>query len=271
MGFLVVVDAAVSSPGEAFFLKDIFMRKQSYKLIIAALAMSTAAISMPAFAQDAEAEAAGPITVSGGATVVSDYRFRGVSLSAEQPTLQGTATVSHESGFYVGAWGSGLADGTPYGGSEIDIYAGWGGDVAGLKVDANVTQYTYPNQTGSGAVDYLELLGSVSKDIGPLNAKVGVGFVPKQSGYGNFSGVYVSHDPAAGTPNTPFTVKAHVGYNKSDFSVDTESLDYSFGLDTTWKALTLGISYVNTTVKPNLAKETLGADGAVLFSLGAAF
>jgi uncharacterized protein (TIGR02001 family) len=252
------------------------MRKQLFKLATASLALSAASFSMPAFAQEAAeaaeaAEATSPITISGGATIVSDYRFRGVSLSSEEPTLQGTFTVKHESGFYVGAWGSGLASGTPYGGSEIDIYGGWGGDVAGLTLDANVTQYTYPNQSGAAPVDYIEVLGSVAKDIGPVNAKIGVGFVPKQSGYGNASAFYLYNDYAVGIPNTPFTLKAHGGYNKSDFNADPKAFDYSIGVDTSWKALTLGVSYVNTTVKPKLLKEGLGADGAVLFTLGASF
>jgi uncharacterized protein (TIGR02001 family) len=248
------------------------MRKQFLNITSAVLALGVAAISMPAIAQDSAAqEPESSITISGGATVVSDYRFRGVSLSGEKPTVQGTATVSHSSGFYVGVWGSGLANGTPYGSSEIDIYGGWGGDVAGLKLDANVTQYTYPNQTGTAPVDYIEVLGSVAKDLGPVNAKIGVGFVPKQSGYGDTSNFYIYNDYAVGIPNTPFTLKAHGGYNKGDFNADPKAFDYSFGIDASWKALTLGVSYVNTTVKPNILKETVGADGAVLFTLGAAF
>ena len=239
---------------------------------LGALALVLAA--SPAFAQDAAeapAEDTSEFTITGGATIVSDYRFRGVSLSGEDATIQGTATIAHKSGFYVGAWGSGLASGTDFGGTELDIYAGWGGTVAGLTVDANITQYTYPDQTGASPVDYLELLASVSKDVGPVNAKLGVGFIPKQSGYGNSTAVYVYNDYALGIPNTPFKLKAHVGYNKSDFNFDNEAFDFSVGVDTTWKALTLGVSYVNTTVKPNLLKEAVGADGAVLFTLGASF
>jgi len=48
--------------------------------------------------------------------------------------------------------------------------------------------------------------------------------------------------------------------------------DYSVGVEATWKVLTFGVSYVNTDA-PRLGgyKESVGADGAVLFSLGAAF
>lgn len=240
-----------------------------------ALAQSEAAASEETTGQADEAEKteeeSSAFTISGGATVVSDYRFRGVSLSGEEPTIQGTFTISHKSGFYVGVWGSGLTSGTDFGGTEIDIYAGWSGEVAGLTVDANVTQYTYPNQTGNSPVDYLELLASLSKDFGPVNAKIGIGFIPEQSGFGDSSAIYLYNDYAAGIPKTPFTLKAHIGYNKSDFNFDPEAFDYSFGVDTSWKALTFGISYVNTTGSPGLVKELVGADGAVLFTLGASF
>src|SRR3546814_17452941 len=71
--------------------------------LVAATAMST-----PAFAQ--EEEAAGPLTLSGGIAVTSDYRFRGISLSNEKVAVQPTMTVSHQSGFYAGVWGSSLPD-----------------------------------------------------------------------------------------------------------------------------------------------------------------
>ena len=59
-------------------------------------------------AQDA-AEEASAITINGAATLTSDYRFRGVSQSDEGMAVQGGITIGHESGFYVGAWGSNLA------------------------------------------------------------------------------------------------------------------------------------------------------------------
>lgn len=247
------------------------------RITLAALSIFALASSVaPAFAQDAPAaepaaEETPAISITGGVTLVSDYRFRGGSLSGERPTIQGTATITHSSGFYVGVWGSGLANNTAFGSTEIDLYAGWGGTVAGLTVDANVTQYTYPQQTGAAPVDYIELLTSASKDIGPLNAKLGFGFIPKQTGYGNASAVYIYNDYALGIPSTPLKVKGHVGYNKSDFNLSPEIFDYSVGVEATYKALTFGVSYVNTDIKPRAFKEASGADGAVLFTLGASF
>jgi len=81
------------------------MRKSMLKFAAMSVAMSATAMSAPAFAQDEAAEASGPITISGGAAVVSDYRFRGVSLSDKDFAFQPYLTVSHESGLYAGVSG----------------------------------------------------------------------------------------------------------------------------------------------------------------------
>ena len=104
--------------------------------LVAATAMST-----PALAQ--EEEAAGPFTLSGGIAVTSDYRFRGISLSNEKVAVQPTLTVSHESGFYAGVWGSSLPDSPAYGKLELDVYGGFNTEIApGTTADIGVTWYT---------------------------------------------------------------------------------------------------------------------------------
>ena len=44
--------------------------------------------------------------VSGSVTLVSDYRFRGVSLSDEKPVAQFSVAYDHSSGWYAGMFGS---------------------------------------------------------------------------------------------------------------------------------------------------------------------
>ena len=105
----------------------------------ATLMTSTVLAATPAFAQD-EAAAPGAITVSGSVTLVSDYRFRGVSLSGGDPAIQGGIDLAHESGFYVGTWASSIDDGGTdlLGDVELDVYAGWSGEVSdGLTLDAS--------------------------------------------------------------------------------------------------------------------------------------
>ncbi|RYD54457.1 MAG: hypothetical protein EOP60_07560 [Sphingomonadales bacterium] len=235
---------------------------------LSALALATAAT--PAFAQD-QTEPAPAITITGSATVVSDYRFRGFSQSNEEAAIQGGFTVAHESGLYIGTWGSSIGFNN---GTEIDVYGGFTKQIAeGLTGDIGATLYLYPGSTNTSVIEpYVALTGT----LGPASLKTGVAWAPSgQVSLGKDSGVYVYSDLAVGVPNTPIKLKAHLGYSESDSflgGADGEVLDYSIGADFTWKALTLGVSYINTDAPRAFGyKEAIGADGAVVFSIGAAF
>jgi uncharacterized protein (TIGR02001 family) len=238
------------------------------KLTLGALML--AGTAAPAFAQEAEAPA-DPITITGSATVVSDYRFRGFSQSNEEAAIQGGFTVAHDSGLYIGTWGSSIGFNN---GTEIDVFAGFAKEVAsGLTADVGATLYLYPGSTDTSVIEpYFALTGTV----GPATIKGMVAWAPGgQDSLGDASAVYTSADLAVAIPETPLKLKAHVGHSWSDsflggYDGNSKVLDYSVGAEVTWKVLTLGVSYVNTNER-NPFKEAFGADGAVLFSLGAAF
>ncbi|MBX3595846.1 TorF family putative porin [Sphingomonas sp.] len=239
------------------------------KLTLGALML--AATATPAFAQDETAAPTDPITISGSATVVSDYRFRGFSQTNEEATIQGGFTVSHESGLYLGTWGSGIGFAN---GTEIDVFGGFATKVSsGVTLDVGATLYLYP---GTSSSSIIEPYASVSGDLGPASVKLGVAWAPGgQDSLGDDSAVYIYTDLGVGIPQTPLKLKGHVGYAKSDSflgGLDGDVFDYSVGAEVSWKALTFGISYVNTDA-PRLGgyKESVGADGAVLFTLGASF
>lgn len=240
------------------------------KIILGLSAVALTAVAAPAFAQE---EASDGITITGGAAIVSDYRFRGISQSNEEAAIQGFATVSHDSGFYVGFWGSSIGFN---GGTEIDAIAGYTTKLGGLTVDGGVTYYIYPGGT-TASTDSFEPYLSVSGDVGPANLKVGAAYAFEgQSALADNSVFYAFGDVKVAIPSTPLTVKGHLGYSTSDnFSAlvgDNDYIDYSIGVDATWKALTFGVSYVNTDVTKSFGvKEGIGADGAVLFSVTAAF
>ena len=235
---------------------------------LSALALATAAT--PAFAQD-QTDPPSAITITGSATVVSDYRFRGFSQSNEEAAIQGGFTVAHESGFYIGTWGSSIGFNN---GTEIDVYGGYSKQIAeGLTGDVGATLYVYPGAADTSVIEpYVSLTGT----LGPASLKTGIAWAPAgQVSLGKDSGVYVYGDLVVGVPRTPIKLKAHLGYSESDSflgGADGEVLDYSIGADFTWKALTLGVSYVNTDAPRAFGyKEAVGADGAVIFSIGAAF
>src|SRR3546814_15243810 len=133
-----------------------------------------ALVATPALAQDAPADG---LTVTGSATIVSDYRFRGISLSDRDATIQGGFGVSHDSGFYVGTWGSGLSGFGSISGSntEIDVYVGYPTDPSGMTFARGLRCYLYPTTTGS---DYADPAAPVIDSFAPLVSPVGVAFTP---------------------------------------------------------------------------------------------
>ncbi len=106
-------------------------------------------------AQD-EAEESGA-GFSASVTLTSDYVWRGISQSNEDPAIQGGFEVEIK-GFYLGTWGSSVdfaeasADGAD---TEIDGYLGYRRDFGkDASFDLGLIEYAYP---GSGAdLDWLE-------------------------------------------------------------------------------------------------------------------
>jgi uncharacterized protein (TIGR02001 family) len=231
--------------------------------------LSAVALPTAAFAQDEPSDDG--ITITGSATVVSDYRFRGFSQSDEDAAIQGGFTIGHDSGLYIGTWGSSIGFNN---GTEIDVFAGLAKEVSpGLTADVGATLYLYPGSSNTSVIEpYAALTGA----IGPATIKGGVAWAPGgQDSLGDASAVYLYSDVGIQIPDAPVKLKGHFGYAKSDSflgGLDGDVIDYSIGVDFSWKVLTLGVAYVNTDA-PKLGgyKESVGADGAVIFSLGAAF
>ncbi|MBU3994007.1 MAG: TorF family putative porin [Alphaproteobacteria bacterium] len=218
------------------------------KIIKAALATtvlaSAFAIAAPAYAEDD----AGPITVSGSATIATQYSLRGISQTDNDAAIQGGITIGHESGLYVSTWASNLAGYGDFGGShmELDLIAGYSKDIGGVSLDGGFVYYAYPGVSGA---DFWELYGSVSGDLGPANLKLGTYWTPKQDSLGGHN-IWVYSDLGIAIPNTPITLKGHVGYSDgtTGYTQGGDVFDYSFGADIAWKALTLNVSFVGTDI-----------------------
>jgi uncharacterized protein (TIGR02001 family) len=100
-------------------------------------------------------------SVTGGVAVTSEYMFRGI-VSEGGAAVQGNLDWSHESGIYAGIWGSN-ANPAPAGGNELDLIAGWSGDLSdSLNLDVGLIYFVFSedeeNTTmGDTDADYLEL------------------------------------------------------------------------------------------------------------------
>lgn len=236
-------------------------------IILGVSALALAAVATPAMAQDL-----GGFSVSGNAAVVSDYRFRGISLSDGDFAIQGGIDISHESGFYIGTWGSSLADFDPkaYGATELDIYGGWSGDVTeGVTVDVGVLYYYYPN-SAAGDYDYWEPYASVSTTLGPVDATLGVAYAPDQDSLGSNDNLYIYTDLGMGIPNTPISLSGHLGYTDGALSFDPDGDSFDWSLGASWAIndnLSLGVTYTGVEA-PSVNDFT---DDAVYATLSVSF
>lgn len=229
--------------------------RTSVSALSAAMLLALGLGATPAFAEE-ETAPPSDFTFSGYVQGVSDYRFRGLSLSGGDFAVQGTINLNHSSGFYVGTWASSLEDSAVYGSTEVDIYGGWTGALGGgITGDVGVLYYAYPNGH-FGDAEYFEPYASLTAAIGPATAKLGVAYAPSQDALGNDDNLYVYTDLGAGIPDTPISVSAHLGYADGAQSPDLLTgkgtgggFDYS-----------VGATY-NITPKFSVGASYVGVDG----------
>jgi len=147
------------------------------KRLVCAAAAALAATTIPSVGL-AQAGTS-PHTLTGNLTLVSDYRFRGISQTLGGPAVQGGLDYAHASGLYLGNWNSNVSGVSfPNGaGVEMDFYGGWRGEIgAGLTLDIGGLYYLYPGTRITGVDGSRERLdnGEVYLGLswGPLGAKV---------------------------------------------------------------------------------------------------
>ena len=117
------------------------------------------AVLAACFAATAQAEPTdlgGGFSLSGNATIASDYRFRGYSQTDFRPAAQLGIDLTHSSGFYLGNWNSNVSNFVFTDGNlEMDFYGGWKGDVGGgFTLDAGVLHYYYPGSSSPKGGNY---------------------------------------------------------------------------------------------------------------------
>jgi uncharacterized protein (TIGR02001 family) len=193
--------------------------------------------------------AAGPL--SGEIGIVSDYRYRGVSLSNGHPALQASLTLEHRSGLYVTTWASILSRiGNPAD-AEVDVTAGYERDLAKwISFDLSATRYSYPS---SGSDNYSEATASVTVTRGPASAILGFSYAPPQSALRDDSGRrhangYASLQTAYEVGGTPLTLKAGAGRERGAFDEVERAgkWDWNVGAEATRGPAKLSLAYVGS-------------------------
>lgn len=207
----------------------------------------------------AYAEEEGPWSVSGSVTVTSNYMFRGVTQSSNDPALQAGVTVAHSGGFYAGFWGSSIDFGDGESELELDPFIGYSGSLGeNTTFDLNVTYYGYPGTPGSWDYEFVEFIAGIEHDFGPAAIGVSVAYSP------DFFGGTGDAFWLGGSLSVPLgewlSASGNLGYQWLDEDYGgTDYLHYDIGLSASYQNITFDLRYIGTDIS--------SADEEVVFSI----
>ncbi|MCL4758048.1 MAG: TorF family putative porin [Rhodocyclaceae bacterium] len=208
----------------------------------------------------AGAALAGEGPFSANVSITSDYTYRGISQTNQRPALQGGFDYAHDSGFYAGFWGSNvswLSDADPdvSNSLELDVYAGYAGEIGPLGYDVGLLQYYYPGKYPSGFTKPHTLEGYVGLSWEFLSFKYSHAFTnlfgfekSRGSQYYELGFEYPLTDS--------LMLDAHYGYQRIR-NADSYS-DWKLGVTQGLGGFDIGLHYVDTDIRHDkLAKERI--------------
>ncbi len=175
-----------------------------------------------------------PHEFSGNVAVTTDYVFRGISQSNEDPALSGGFDYAHESGIYAGFWASSIefntAGNSDDASTEMDYYLGYGGEFAGtgISFDIGGLYFAYPDQNeDTGAdFDYYEIYGSVGYSFNDtVSTGLYVAYSPDFFGEDD-RGIYVAANFDLALPQN-FGLSFIVGHQDVEGDKSSTGFDYS--------------------------------------------
>lgn len=193
----------------------------------AAALLLTAGLTSQAAAQEAPAPAQWAFNVAG----TSDYVFRGVSQTEEDPAISAGVDLTAGS-FYAGAWASNVSfpgdDDTQ---AEIDLYGGVRTETAGWNLDLGVIGYLYASQPDGADYDYAEIKVAASRAVGPATVGAAVYYSPDFFGASEDEATYIEAN-AAVSPADKWTLSGAIGrqFLSSDFDYTTWNLGAAYQL-----------------------------------------
>lgn len=210
--------------------------------------------------------------VSSTWTLASDYDFRGITQTAQDPAIQGSLDYAHDSGWYAGAWGSNVDFGSLDVDYEVDLYTGFSGSTeGGLGWDAGIIYYAYPDESD---LDFVEIYGSLSYSW----------FKGKLWYSNDFGGDSTSGDTPAyyveGNATIPlpanFSALAHVGYSAGDYwdDADSEYFDYAVGVGYTAGRFNLALKWIDGSdleVADGTPDDVFSSESRVVFTMATTF
>lgn len=213
-----------------------------------------------------------PLTAN--VAVTSDYRFRGVSQSAKDPALQGGVDYAHDSGLYIGAWGSTIdfdagpgAD--PDADFELDLYGGYKWSGAGVDWDLGFIHYAYPGSDSDADLPFTEVYFGGS--YGPVYAKY---FYTNDYTGPTEEAAYYLTAGADFDLGSGYTLGLSVGQSGGDGveeSFGDSYVDYKIGVSKEFVGLDFNLAYVDTDLDPEITTDVFNSEGTVVLTVSKSF
>lgn len=221
-----------------------------------------ALLSLAALCTAGGAQAEG-IKLSGELAAVSDYLFRGYSLSDGQPALLGGLTLTDPSGFYANTWASTINEyGTGASGRgatvELDLGVGRAFSIGAYDFHEAAVAYTYP---GGHDVNFVEIPISASHAVGAWAWTLGAAYAPPQFNLGNKANTYVYGSVALAPITWPIRLEATLGQEDGVFA--DRKTDWSLAVSKSFGPISVSMRYVGT--------DAPGVHATAVGSLGMAF
>lgn len=180
-------------------------------------------------------------SVTANVLIGSDYIFRGISQTDNNPTIQGGLDYGHASGLYVGTWASNVDFGSgDESSSEFNLYGGFANEFGdtGIGYDIGALRYYYPG-TGGGA-DFNEAYGRLSYSYFSIGVAHSGNFLNAGE-----DGTYYNLGFEYGLPYD-MTFMAGVGYQDMDSEIGEGYKDYLIGVSKTFADLDFAVTWTDT-------------------------
>jgi uncharacterized protein (TIGR02001 family) len=220
------------------------MKKSNLSVAIALLATSPLSLA-------AEDSSFYGWSQSASVALTTDYVWRGISQTNNDPAIQGQFDLSHESGFYIGAWASNVefADGSKTS-LELDAYAGFSRETdfggilpTALTYDIGFLHYEFPATSGSNINEVY--FGAGVSPVDNLNVGVyyyhDLGLQNKfANGYVDMAADYTLPDWAGGV-----TLLAHAGHYDRKAGAD-DYWDWKLGVAKDLAGFNFEVAYMDT-------------------------
>lgn len=221
-------------------------------LLFGSACTALALVAGPVAAQDADPS----VTFTGSAALVSNYTFRGISQTTNDPAIQAGINMAAPSGIYAGIWGSSVnfgeaeslvaaADG---GHTELDLIGGIRPTLGPLALDLGAVWYTYPGSDSDLNYSFWEFALGASHAFPNFSLGAKVAYSPDFFA-GSGTGVYFGGNLAVPIPSTTLSLTGSVG--KQNIETNTafgtpDYMDWSAGATVGLMGLTFGAVAVGT-------------------------